>query len=210
MGKEGSSSDDARTSRGRGFWAFWTSLPGVLTGVATLITAIVGVVTLVNSLGGSASSGQSAAGATGTTSGVVSAPPASGAATSPSSAAAAGTIHGRLTMVPGDAADLESGRVGNGVPNADLTLLGNGVGGHVYELTSLGGSLAPVSGRTADRATCTAALTAHSDAYEYLSQFSAGSELCVQTSENHTAALHIVSLPGVGVSQFVYTYTVWQ
>jgi hypothetical protein len=167
-------------------------------------------VTLAHSLGGSASSSQSAPSATATTPGVVFAPATSVATTSASSGGSTPMIHGRLTMVPGDAADLETGRVGNAVPNADLSLLGNGIGGHVFELTSLGGSLAPVSGPAADRARCTAALKSHSDAYELLSQLSAGSVLCVQTSENHTAALHVLSLPGVGVSQFVYTYTVWQ
>ncbi len=210
MGTEGSSSGGARAPGERSFWTFWTTLPGVLTGVAALVTAIVGAVTLVHSLGGSAPSGQSAASTSGTTSGFVSAPATSVSASSASGGAPVATIRGRLTMVPGEEADLETGRVGNAVPNADLSLLGDGVGGHVYELTSLGGSLAPFSGGAADRATCTAALNAHSDTYEYLSQLSASSQLCVQTSENHVAALHVISLPGPGVSQFVYTYTVWQ
>jgi hypothetical protein len=112
-------------------------------------------------------------------------------------------------MRPGDGADLESGRLGNGVANADLSLLGNGVGGHVYELTSLGGPFATLSAQAIDKAKCVAALTAHGDAYEYLSSLHVGSQLCVQTSENHVAALRVVGLPGVGVSQFVFTYTLW-
>jgi hypothetical protein len=113
-------------------------------------------------------------------------------------------------MSPGDQADLEHGRVGNAVPNADLSLLGAGVGGHVYELTSLGGPLAPISGRAIDRAACVAALNAHNDSYEYLSNLEVGSQLCVQTSENNVAALRIVVLPGVGSKQFVYAYAVWR
>jgi hypothetical protein len=96
------------------------------------------------------------------------------------------------------------------VANADLTLLGNGVGGGVYELTSLGGPLAPAASGTVDKAACAAALNAHTDMYEYLSQFNVGSQLCIDTRENHVAVLRVVSLPSVGNSQFVYAYTVWQ
>jgi hypothetical protein len=113
-------------------------------------------------------------------------------------------------MSPGDKADLESGGVGNAVPNADLFLLGNGVGGHVYELTSLGGSIARYSGQVLDRGGCAATLTTHQDAYEYLSDLHVGSQLCVQTSENHVAGLRVIGTPRVGVSQFQYSYTVWR
>jgi hypothetical protein len=63
---------------------------------------------------------------------------------------------------------------------------------------------------TTDESACTTALNAHSDTYEYLSQLHVGSLICVDTRENHVAVLRIVSLPGVGNSQFVYLYTVWQ
>jgi hypothetical protein len=210
MTKEDSSSGSEPQPRGGGFLAFWTTLPGVLTGIATLVTAIVGLVTLLHSLGGSGPSGSPAASASTTAPALVSSVATSTPDTSSSGAAPGAPTHGRLSMVPGDGADLESGRLGNGVANADLSLLGNGVGGHVYELTSLGGPLARISADSVDRAKCVAALSAHSDAYEYLSTLQVGSQLCVQTSENHVAALRVIALPAVGVSQFVFTYTVWQ
>lgn len=210
MADEGPPLDDTRTGRGRGFWAFWTTLPGVLTGLAALVTALVGVVTLVQSQGGAAPSGTPAAAANGTTSAVVSTPGASISASSAAGAGSTAVVHGHISMSPGDQADLESGGVGNAVPNADLSLLGNGVGGQVYELTSLGGSIARFSGRAIDRAGCAATLTTHHDAYEYLSDLHVGSQLCVQTTENHVAGLRVIGMPGVGVSQFVYAYTIWR
>ena len=113
-------------------------------------------------------------------------------------------------MNPGDQADLDQARIGNALANADLELLGGGVGGHVWMLTSLGGPLAPVPGQQADKKACVAALKTRNDSYEYLSQFQVGSELCVQTQEDDVAVLRIVSLPGPGSPEFVYAYTVWQ
>jgi hypothetical protein len=207
---EGPPSYDGRNGGGRGFWGFWTSLPGVLTGVAALITAVVGVVTLVQSPGGAAPSGAPAAVASGTTPAVGPTPGTSASASSAGGTGSSAVVHGHISMSPGDHADLESGGVGNAVPNADLSLLGDGVGGHVYELTSLGGAIARFSGRAGDRAGCAAALTTHHDAYEYLSDLQVGSQLCVQTSENHVADLRVIGTPGVGVAQFVYAYTVWR
>jgi hypothetical protein len=210
LGKEGArmgneeplSQDPPRRSAGR-FWAFWTTLPGVLTGVAALITAVIGLVTLFHSAGGSSAPPVASTSENG---------PAVVSTSEPSTTGQAPGVlaHGQLSMSPGDHADLEHGRVGNAVSNGDLSLLGAGVGGHVYELTSLGGSLAPVSGRAINRATCVAALNAHTDSYEYLSGFDVGSQLCVQTSENNVAVVRIVVGPGVGSKQFVYAYTVWQ
>lgn len=45
--------DDGKGAERTGFWAFWTTLPGILTGLATLITAIVA---LVAAFGGSSDS----------------------------------------------------------------------------------------------------------------------------------------------------------
>jgi hypothetical protein len=40
-----------RPAPARGFWSFWTTLPGILTGLAGLLTAIIAVVGLWRSLG---------------------------------------------------------------------------------------------------------------------------------------------------------------
>ena len=113
-------------------------------------------------------------------------------------------------MKPGDDADLDHARVGNAVADADLALLGGGVGGDVWELTSLGGPLASVSGQQVGKKACVAALRARNNSYELLSQFQVGSELCVQTQEDNVAVLRILSLPGPGSPEFVYAHTVWQ
>ena len=113
-------------------------------------------------------------------------------------------------MQPGDHADLNQARIGNALGDADLALLGGGVGGDVWELTSIGGPLAPVSGQQVDKKACVTALKMRNDSYELLSQFQVGSELCVQTQEDDVAVLRIVSLPGPGSPEFVYAYTVWQ
>jgi hypothetical protein len=202
--ESGPPDDHKPAGRGR-FWTFWTTLPGILTGVAALITAMISLFTVFHTSGHGLSG---TAASTRTTRFMPSSESTS--ATALVSQAPGVLAQGQLSQRPGENADLEGGRVGNGVASGDLSLLGNGVGGGVYELTSLGGPLAPLDGGTVDKAACTAALNAHSDGYEYLSQFHVGSALCVDTSKNHVAALRIISLPGVGDSRFVYDYTVWQ
>lgn len=55
MGSGGRRSHTEQTPTARGFWSFWTTLPGVLTGVAAVVTAIVGLVTLWHGLSWGAS-----------------------------------------------------------------------------------------------------------------------------------------------------------
>jgi hypothetical protein len=38
--------------RRAGFWTFWTTLPGILTGVAAVVTAIVSLIAVFNTSGG--------------------------------------------------------------------------------------------------------------------------------------------------------------
>jgi hypothetical protein len=197
--------NDGKPARRGRFWAFWTTLPGLLTGVAAVITAIISLVAVFHP------SGHGSSGTAASTPTSRFGPSSDSTSATTTEAKTPGVLaQGQLSQQPGDAADLESGRTGNGMPSADLFLLGNGVGGATYELTSLGGPLSVASSDTADKSACTAALTTHSDTYEYLSQLHVGSLLCVDTRENHVAVLRIVSLPGVGNSQLVYAYTVWQ
>jgi hypothetical protein len=42
----------SQAARRGGFWTFWTTLPGILTGLAALVTAIVGLLALFNGGGG--------------------------------------------------------------------------------------------------------------------------------------------------------------
>jgi hypothetical protein len=197
--ESGAPNDSKPADRGR-FWAFWTTLPGILTGGAAAITAIISLLAVFH---------PSEHASTGTTAPTVTSRLGPATVSTPPTAAAGPTsgvlAQGQLSQKVGDWADLEGGRTGNGVPSADLALLGG-----VYELTSLGGPLAPAGDGTIDKSACAAALNAHNDTYEILSQFHVGSQLCVDTHDNHVAVLRVVSLPGVGNSQFVYAYTVWQ
>jgi hypothetical protein len=205
MPEEKDPSDDNRpATRGR-FFTFWKTLPGILTGVAAVVTAIVSLVAVFHPLGHG--SGPQVASTTG---GGPSLTVVSTSATTLATKLAGVLAQGQLSQRPGDSVDLAHGRVGNGVPGADLSLLGGGVGGQVFELTSLGGPLAPISGQAIDKMACTAALGGRNDTYELLSQFSVGSQLCVETHDNHVAALRIIGLPGVGDPALVYAYTVWQ
>jgi hypothetical protein len=106
----------SQAARRGGFWTFWTTLPGILTGVAAVVTAIVGLITLLNSLGGepnNTGANQVVPGQNISTSG----PPTASA--SPSNGV---FIQGRITMKSPDDADLEKGVVGPGVSGGDLYL----------------------------------------------------------------------------------------
>lgn len=187
-------------SGGGRFRTFWTTLPGILTGVAALLTAIVGLVGLWHSAGN---------GTTGPTTLPTSAysAPASGPGRTTTGGKPTGVLtSGRLTMMRLDEADLEQGLVGNALPGADLVLDG---GSQAHTLLSQGGFLAPTQG-PASKSKCTAALNARHDALEDLYQLREESWLCLQTSEGHVAALRLTSLPGVGTPQLIFTYTVWQ
>jgi len=84
--------DEPSSDRKGGFLAFWTTLPGILTGLATLITAIIGAVGLWKSQSGGGDNG--------------------------GAQAPMGVSH-QLSLAPGDGADLEKGQIGSLV-NADL------------------------------------------------------------------------------------------
>src|SRR2546423_7306305 len=99
--------DEPSSDRRSGFLAFWTTLPGILTGLAALLTAIVGAVGLWKSQGGG-NSGTSSESLVAT----------STAETGASGGATGG--HGRLTLVRNDSADLERGQIVNST-DADLT-----------------------------------------------------------------------------------------
>jgi hypothetical protein len=208
MGDVESSPDKRQHGRSR-FLTFWTTLPGVLTGLAALLTAVISVVTVLHSGGGSPTTPAAA-----TSMAAVSSP--SFATTRNSSppgtsdtniASSGGTLaQGRISMQSGDFADLEHNRVGNGVPDPDLGFV---VAGNDYQLTAMK-HLARIAGQPANRTACVAALNSRSDTYVLMSQLQVGSQLCVQTSGNHVAALRAVSLPGPGNPDFVYLYTVWQ
>jgi hypothetical protein len=88
--------DEPSPDRKGGFLAFWTTLPGILTGLGALITAIVGVVGLWKFQSGGGDNGGAQAPLTDIT----------------------GVSH-QLSLAPGDGANLEKGQIGSLV-NTDL------------------------------------------------------------------------------------------
>jgi hypothetical protein len=165
--------DEPSSDRKGGFLAFWTTLPGILTGVAALITAIVGAVGLWKSQGGGSGMPSPAS------------QPASTVATETlsSQAKAPGLLaQGRLTLVRSDWADLERGQIGPSTTNADVIF-----GPETTPILTAAASafLAPVRTQPTKRS-CTTALSTRHDPSEIVSQVDT-SWVCVSTAEGNVA-----------------------
>jgi hypothetical protein len=182
--------DEPSSERRGGFLAFWTTLPGILTGVAALITAIVGAIGLWRS--------QSDGNSAGSTNQPVTATSAAQTGTSSGHVA-----RGRLSLVRGDWADLERGQVGNST-DADVTF---GPGTTPTLLSAGSAFLAPAQARPTKRS-CTTALRARHDTSEIVSELDTN-RVRVSTTEGHVAVARIISAPGVGSAKLVLGYTVW-
>jgi hypothetical protein len=187
---------------GGGFLAFWSSLPGVLKGIAAVITAAIALIGVWRSLdGGDDKSGTPATGAGGgTTTAVTTAAPGT---PSPGALAA-----GRLTLRDQDTANLKGKRVRVGDPDADLSLQGAGTPDFGILYAPYGGLLAETSGAV-DKAGCVVALTARSADRVELADLQQGSKLCLKTAAGAIALVKIVSPPAIGSPQLVFDYTLW-
>jgi hypothetical protein len=184
------------------FLSFWTTLPGVLTGAAALITAIIGVVALLHPTGGSGGPG------TASTSVPLGAPQSVISPDVSDVSAAPGVIAtGTLTMTNLTYANLEQGIAGNGVSPSDFAFVRGGFG---YEFDSGTGFAPPMGDEPADKSACVSALTKRQDSREDVEQLHIGSQLCVETHDAYVAVITIVRLPGVGSGEVVFDYTVWQ
>jgi hypothetical protein len=190
----------SQAARRGGFWTFWTTLPGILTGFAAVVTAIVGLITLLNGFGAERNNtgpNQVAPGQSIATSG-----PQITSSSQPNGV----FIQGRLTMKSPDDADLERGVVGPGVSGSDLYLYCSGVDCLLNPMSSL---MTTKEG-PGNKSSCTTALTSRQDGALYLRQLRKGETLCVQTADGHVGALRILGLPGVGTIEFVFSYTLWR
>jgi hypothetical protein len=189
----------AKNGSGGGFLAFWTTLPGILTGVAALITAIVGLATLVHSWTGSsqdAAPPQTPAAATDSA-------PATSESTS-SGQQTTGTVESsRLALRRGDAADLEHGQIGFSATE-DIMF-----GPETTPSLHAAGTafLAPIQ-TTPSKPTCRRALSGRRDTAEAIPDLSAP-WICVSTTEGHIAAVEILRAPGVGSVELELKYSVW-
>jgi hypothetical protein len=187
--------DDPSTERKGGFLAFWTTLPGILTGLAALITAVVGAVGLWKSQSGGSSAPATVGSTAATTS--VEARTTGGGGTALSE-------HGRLSLGAGDSADLEQDQIGTS-STADL-IFGPESTPTVH---ATGSSFLARAADGLTRASCTRALTTRQASFELVSQ-AAEHGLCVSTVEGHVAGVRIVKGPGVGNADLVLEYTVWR
>jgi len=181
-------------SRKSGFLAFWTTLPGILTGLAALITAIVTAIGVwkTESGGNSNSSPANLPPSISVSSGTV-----------PSQGSSSSKRRGQLALARDDEADLEGGQVGFSA-NADVQF-GPETTPNLFGANSA--FLAPLEGKPTKRA-CTAALNARHDAFEVLPQLDT-KRICVSTSEGHIAVVQVVREPGVGNAKLVLAYTVF-
>ncbi len=191
----GESQNSGERTGGRGFWKFWATLPGVLTGVAALLTATVGTVTAWQSL--TKDEGSAGSAPAGDRPGVSTPVDASSRGGTPPGVLA----QGQLTMKDADFADLEAGRVG-GPDNDELYLHGT------EELLGSYG-MAPTEG-PADKDECVTVLTARQDYGVRLDEIDPGMWLCLQTDVGHVAVLEIVEPASVGNPRVVLAYTVWR
>jgi hypothetical protein len=193
---------DENGSSRAGFLAFWTTLPGILTGVAALITAIVGLATLVHSWKGggqTASSQQKPAAAT-----ISSMTSTAGPSGSGTSGQATGTSKkGHFELGRGDAADLEQGLVGI-TANDDIML---GPESTPWLYASGSASLAQIQ-TPPSKQTCKRALAGRHDPYEVIPNLSSR-WICVSTTEGNVAYVEIVRTPGVGSAELELKYGVW-
>src|SRR3954453_14419209 len=180
-------------SKGR-FLTFWTTLPGVLTGLAALLTAVVGLATLWHS-GDKQDGASTPGGATATSQ--------AGTETSGKTATPAGVLHtGRVSLNNGDSLDLERGVIGPA---------GGDVGFGPESTPTLHASasafLAPIDG-AAGKTACTAALSSRHDGTEIIPNLTSDT-VCVSTAEGHVGFVKVVAAPGVGNANLTLDYTVW-
>jgi len=187
--------DEPSSDRKGGFLAFWTTLPGILTGLAALITAIVGAVGLWKS-----QSGDNRA-ATSTESSLTTSTSETGSSQGTGSRSPG---KGVLRLVRGDTADLETGQIGFS-GQADLQF---GPGSNPNLFAAGSAFLAPLEGKPTKRA-CVRVLSGRRDAFEVLAELDT-KMICVSTTERNVALVRVIRTPGVGNAKLVLGYTVWR
>ena len=187
--------------------AFWTTIPGVLTGLAALLTAIGGLAVVLHGTGGTAGHGSVAETNTVTrdNGAAISAVP-SPLGTSSTSGTDGILAQSTLSMRVGDVANLEEGKVGS-VYAPDLSFFYCSASRCLIQ--SLSGFLT-VADVSASRASCVSALHARNDGTVDLTKLIVGSTLCTQTSSGHIAGLQVTGLPGVGSVNLTFAYSVWR
>lgn len=197
--------DDGKGPARGGFLAFWSSLPGVLTGIAAVLTAAIALVGVWRSLDDGTDTPTRLEAAPVTTSATTTATTTDG-----SGAPEAGVLaEGRLTMnADARIANLKRKRVSSSDADADLWLNGSGNPDSATLYSPYGGLLSRADG-AADEAACVAALTARAQDTIPFADLPAGSTVCLKTGSGAIAAIRLVSVPAIGSPQLVFDYTLW-
>jgi len=191
-----------------GFLAFWTTLPGILTGVAAVITAIAGLIIYWQTTGTSTgNANQPTRTAEQQPTQTPTTAPSQQSGTTPTQTvdhANGVRARGRVNLNRGDQADLEQGLVAI-TPNSDL-LFGPETTPNLFATASA--FLAPTNLPPSKRI-CRTALTHRHDPFEILPTLDT-KWICVSTTEGHIAAVTIIRTPGVGTPELILSYTVWR
>lgn len=185
------------------FLAFWATVPGILTGMAALITAGVGAFSLWHTLNTGRATPAPAVSAAALT--VASPTLPSRGNGSPSIAV---LRQGQISLDCNSGANLERGQVGPSIPQPDFVW----VGPHCEpgQLSMVASGHLAQAREPVDKQACVSTLTMSPNTYLSLDALSAGSWLCVETGgSQHVAALHILALPAPGAQQLTFTYSVW-
>lgn len=205
----------------RGFIRYWTTLPGVLTGLAALLTAVVAVVGVVRSARDTPGSSTTAASTSAVSDGSVggervSVPPAATGAgrTDPvrPTVQPSGQVlaTGSMSVRVGQFADLTVGLVAssNSLPTTEFTVDHD----RDYSVRTIYGHSVALARGGSDRAACVAALSVPNDVDFLLSldPVTPGSTICLLTKADHVAALHVTAVPTVGDPQLSFDYVLWQ
>lgn len=182
--------------------SFWTTLPGILTGIAALVTALVGAAALFSHSGDtpqSPASGSHVGVATASSSAPTRAPTSASAPNAaPSVDAATASTISRFVLNAGDWLDVETGITGSSVIGGDLIYRPDGLflyGAH-NAVTKGGGE-----------AVCTTALQRRSDSYVTAQAMTRGTVVCMSTRDGALAELRF-SAPDAH-SRVQVAMTVW-
>lgn len=198
-----------------GFWKFWTSLPGVLTGIAAVIAAVVSLLALFGGPGDGADADAAAPPAPTASPSVAADGPAAPARPTSTSSISGPTTDTGVGQVTAE------GRLGLRVNEwADLTagiVTSSRTAGSEFQLAHLGSyALNPAIAQTfaqsedgSDRAACVRALQRRRDALLPLQNVREGATICLVTSAENIAALRIIGLPSVGSPRITFDYSVW-
>jgi hypothetical protein len=203
--------------------SWWTTLPGILTGIAAVITAVVALIGALQVIGvfdepaGTAPAGQGGSITTPGGNGRTTAPPAGtgptgGAAASPGPLPSwVGALsHGLLTMNSGDIAVLETGTVGFAASGQDFVTVGNGRRmsiGMLYGSTSW---FSPIDAAP-DKEACRSALNGQKRTNLDADDNQIGHWWCVRTSEGYTGAIQLREVAmDEAPKHIVLAYVLWR